>query len=74
MQSICGVSSVPLLPQESPVFRFNYFLIKSTLKDNRAIHKNIAAQKLYLKIGFQDTVIRKMGIIGEQYFKGRLVE
>jgi len=27
-----------------------------------------------LKIGFQDTVIRKMGIIGEQYFKGRLVE
>lgn len=30
-------------------------------------HKNIAAQKLYLKVGFQDTGIRKMGIIGEQY-------
>ncbi|WP_045927237.1 GNAT family N-acetyltransferase [Bacillus siamensis] len=29
--------------------------------------KNIAAQKLYLKVGFQDTGIRKMGIIGEQY-------
>ncbi|WP_050613425.1 GNAT family N-acetyltransferase [Bacillus testis] len=30
-------------------------------------HKNIAAQKLYLKVGFQDTGIRKVGIIGEQY-------
>ena len=30
-------------------------------------HKNIAAQKLYLKVGLQDTGIRKMGVIGEQY-------
>ena len=30
-------------------------------------HKNIAAQRLYLKVGFQDTGIRKMGIIGKQY-------
>ncbi|MGE7602504.1 GNAT family N-acetyltransferase [Peribacillus sp. NPDC097675] len=30
-------------------------------------HKNIAAQKLYQKVGFQDTGIRKIGIIGEQY-------
>ena len=30
-------------------------------------HKNIAAQKLYLKVGFRDTGIRKMGKIGEQY-------
>ncbi|MDF2038431.1 GNAT family N-acetyltransferase [Cytobacillus oceanisediminis] len=30
-------------------------------------HKNIAAQKLYEKVGFQDTGRRKMGPIGEQY-------
>lgn len=30
-------------------------------------HKNIAAQQLYLKVGFQDTGTRKMGPIGEQY-------
>jgi RimJ/RimL family protein N-acetyltransferase len=30
-------------------------------------HKNIAAQKLYVKVGFQDTGRRKMGPIGEQY-------
>ena len=30
-------------------------------------HKNIAAQQLYLKVGFQDTGIRKIGPIGEQY-------
>ncbi|CAG9610628.1 GNAT family N-acetyltransferase [Pseudoneobacillus rhizosphaerae] len=30
-------------------------------------HKNIPAQQLYLKVGFQDTGERKMGPIGEQY-------
>lgn len=30
-------------------------------------HKNIPAQKLYLKVGFQDTERRKIGRIGEQY-------
>jgi RimJ/RimL family protein N-acetyltransferase len=30
-------------------------------------HKNITAQLLYLKVGFQDTGERKMGPIGEQY-------
>ncbi|MFS0673174.1 GNAT family N-acetyltransferase [Ornithinibacillus sp. 179-J 7C1 HS] len=30
-------------------------------------HKNIAAQQLYLNIGFQDTGKRKMGPIGEQW-------
>ncbi|WP_018930701.1 GNAT family N-acetyltransferase [Gracilibacillus lacisalsi] len=30
-------------------------------------HKNIAAQKLYEKVGFQDTEIRKHGPIGEQF-------
>ena len=30
-------------------------------------HKNISAQKLYLKVGFQDTGKRKMGPIGEQF-------
>ncbi|RDW17218.1 GNAT family N-acetyltransferase [Oceanobacillus chungangensis] len=29
-------------------------------------HKNIAAQKLYYKVGFQDTSKRKIGPIGEQ--------
>lgn len=29
-------------------------------------HKNIAAQHLYLKVGFEDTGIRKNGPIGEQ--------
>ncbi|MEH6992393.1 GNAT family N-acetyltransferase [Neobacillus drentensis] len=30
-------------------------------------HKNIPAQKLYMKVGFQDTGRRKIGRIGEQY-------
>lgn len=30
-------------------------------------HKNIPAQKLYQKVGFEDTGKRKMGSIGEQY-------
>lgn len=30
-------------------------------------HKNIAAQKLYEKVGFQDTGKRKIGPIGEQF-------
>ena len=30
-------------------------------------HKNITAQKLYLKVGFQDTGKRKIGPIGEQF-------
>ncbi len=30
-------------------------------------HKNIPAQKLYIKVGFQDTGRRKIGKIGEQY-------
>ncbi|WP_413375615.1 GNAT family N-acetyltransferase [Alkalihalobacillus sp. 1P02AB] len=30
-------------------------------------HKNTAAQKLYIKVGFQDTGRRKMGPIGEQF-------
>lgn len=30
-------------------------------------HKNMAAQKLYEKVGFQDTGRRKTGPIGEQY-------
>jgi RimJ/RimL family protein N-acetyltransferase len=30
-------------------------------------HKNIPAQKLYLKVDFQDTGKRKIGRIGEQY-------
>ncbi|MFJ5761991.1 GNAT family N-acetyltransferase [Neobacillus sp. NPDC093182] len=30
-------------------------------------HKNIPAQKLYMKVGFQDTRRRKIGKIGEQY-------
>ncbi|WP_010096883.1 GNAT family N-acetyltransferase [Ornithinibacillus scapharcae] len=30
-------------------------------------HKNIAAQRLYAKVGFQDTGKRKMGPIGEQF-------
>jgi RimJ/RimL family protein N-acetyltransferase len=30
-------------------------------------HKNITAQQLYLKVGFQDTGERKMGPIGEQF-------
>jgi RimJ/RimL family protein N-acetyltransferase len=30
-------------------------------------HKNIPAQKLYTKVGFQDTGRRKIGRIGEQY-------
>ncbi|WP_078596448.1 GNAT family N-acetyltransferase [Evansella clarkii] len=30
-------------------------------------HKNIAAQKLYLKVGFEDTGKRKIGPIGEQF-------
>jgi RimJ/RimL family protein N-acetyltransferase len=30
-------------------------------------HKNIPAQKLYMKVGFQDTGRRKIGKIGEQY-------
>ena len=30
-------------------------------------HKNIPAQKLYMKVGFKDTGRRKIGKIGEQY-------
>lgn len=30
-------------------------------------HKNIPAQRLYMKVGFQDTERRKIGRIGEQY-------
>ncbi|RBP86864.1 RimJ/RimL family protein N-acetyltransferase [Cytobacillus firmus] len=30
-------------------------------------YKNIAAQKLYVKVGYQDTGRRKMGPIGEQF-------
>ncbi|GEL78510.1 GNAT family N-acetyltransferase [Tenuibacillus multivorans] len=30
-------------------------------------HKNISAQQLYLKVGFQDTGRRKVGPIGEQF-------
>ncbi|WHZ06067.1 GNAT family N-acetyltransferase [Neobacillus sp. YX16] len=30
-------------------------------------HKNIPAQKLYMKVGFQDTGRRKVGRIGEQF-------
>ncbi|WP_339226329.1 GNAT family N-acetyltransferase [Oceanobacillus sp. FSL K6-2867] len=30
-------------------------------------HKNIAAQHLYKKVGFQDTGKRKVGPVGEQY-------
>jgi RimJ/RimL family protein N-acetyltransferase len=30
-------------------------------------HKNISAQQLYIKVGFQDTGERKIGPIGEQY-------
>ncbi|MGE7183545.1 GNAT family N-acetyltransferase [Peribacillus sp. NPDC006672] len=30
-------------------------------------HKNIPAQKLYFRVGFHDTGLRKVGIIGEQY-------
>jgi RimJ/RimL family protein N-acetyltransferase len=30
-------------------------------------HKNIAAQKLYQKVGYKDTGRRKMGPIGEQF-------
>ena len=30
-------------------------------------HKNISAQQLYLKVGFQDTGKRKTGPIGEQF-------
>ncbi|MBM7602928.1 RimJ/RimL family protein N-acetyltransferase [Metabacillus crassostreae] len=30
-------------------------------------HKNIPAQKLYAKVGFQDTGRRKVGLIGEQF-------
>jgi RimJ/RimL family protein N-acetyltransferase len=30
-------------------------------------HKNIPAQKLYLKVGFQDTGRRKIGPLGEQF-------
>ncbi|MFI8491655.1 GNAT family N-acetyltransferase [Peribacillus butanolivorans] len=30
-------------------------------------HKNIPAQKLYIKVGFQDTGMRRVGMIGEQY-------
>ncbi|AST91164.1 GNAT family N-acetyltransferase [Sutcliffiella cohnii] len=30
-------------------------------------HRNIAAQQLYLKVGFRDTGIRRIGPIGEQF-------
>ncbi|MBT2719477.1 N-acetyltransferase, partial [Bacillus sp. ISL-57] len=30
-------------------------------------HKNLPAQQLYLKVGFQDTGKRKIGPIGEQF-------
>lgn len=36
-------------------------------------HKNIAAQKLYIKVGFQDTGKRKIGTIGEQFIMNLLL-
>lgn len=36
-------------------------------------HKNVAAQKLYEKVGFQDTGKRKVGPIGEQYIMSLMV-
>lgn len=36
--------------------------------------RNIAAQKLYEKAGFQDTGRKKMGKIGEQYIYNYLIE
>ncbi|MEH7239393.1 GNAT family N-acetyltransferase [Bacillus sp. JJ1562] len=36
-------------------------------------HKNIAAQKLYEKVGFQDTGKRKVGPIGEQFIMNLLL-
>ncbi|MGN7356219.1 GNAT family N-acetyltransferase [Paenibacillus sp. SAF-054] len=36
-------------------------------------HKNIAAQKLYQKVGFRDTGLRKIGIIGEQYIMNLMI-
>lgn len=37
-------------------------------------HKNTAAQKLYVKVGFQDTGMRKMGPIGEQYIMSLMLK
>ena len=36
-------------------------------------HRNIAAQQLYLKVGFQDTGIRRIGPIGEQFILNLLL-
>lgn len=37
-------------------------------------HKNISAQRLYLKVGFEDTGKRKIGPIGEQFIMNLCIQ
>ncbi|GGI15355.1 GNAT family N-acetyltransferase [Gottfriedia solisilvae] len=59
-----GYAKIGLLQIEHFVSEFFQHCNEIVLAVN---HKNIAAQKVYEKVGYQDTGRRKIGAIGEQF-------